>query len=221
MSILSKFATPVQIDLTGTSEAVSALGQCTEADDFQQLPEPWHAPTSGEVAAASAEMIYHQTMAPVPSSGNDQSNQASPQRVQSAQLPAPPASPAPTLAAEPAAPAAVAPAQPSVDVTALTCSIGAMGPVVQGLLVNNTGVSQTYMQVIEVFLTQTGSFVSTTSTYATYNPVLPGPTSPFSDIGGENPVFAKVQISTADEGGAELPTSGQTTVSCDGGSPSS
>lgn len=31
------------VNLTGSSAAVSALGQCTEAEGFTQLPPPWHA----------------------------------------------------------------------------------------------------------------------------------------------------------------------------------
>jgi hypothetical protein len=43
-----------KVNLTGTSAAISKLGQCTEAANFTQLPLPWHAPTSTEVVAATA-----------------------------------------------------------------------------------------------------------------------------------------------------------------------
>ncbi|MCB8877613.1 hypothetical protein [Acidisoma silvae] len=44
------------INLAGSSAAISALGQCTEAHAFTQLPPPWHAPSAYEIASAQHAM---------------------------------------------------------------------------------------------------------------------------------------------------------------------
>lgn len=40
------------VNLAGSSAAISALGRCTEAHAFTQLPPPWHAPSADEIASA-------------------------------------------------------------------------------------------------------------------------------------------------------------------------
>ncbi|MCB8883830.1 hypothetical protein ACELLULO517_26525 [Acidisoma cellulosilytica] len=55
-----------KVDLTGTSAAISKLGQCTEAADFTQLPPPWHAPTAAGVATASTSSSSADTDQPSP-----------------------------------------------------------------------------------------------------------------------------------------------------------
>jgi hypothetical protein len=219
MQIYEGTSSPFDVNLAGTSAAISALGQCTEANNFQQLPPPWHAPTSAESASAAAGLIYRSTGISTPqTTDDDQSQQAPSQPAQSIQPASPVAAPQPqppasTVSEQPAPPAVL---PPGIVITALNCSISPLGfgPHVQGMLTNDTGEPQPEMRIVEVFSSQTGSFVSTTSTFATYDPVLPGQASPFEDYGGENPVITTVQVAAATLDGEELPTSGQTNATC-------
>lgn len=220
-------------NLTGSSAAVSALGQCTEAGGFTQLPPPWHAAPAAVASNSDQSAASNGSGADAPpTTAGDQQAAASPATPATSAPQAPTTTTGPGQAVNPAAPdraqvptttvAPQAPPSPEVPplgvvITALNCSLSAsgIGPHVQGILINNTGISQALMRIVEIFSSDTGSFVSTTNTFVTYNPVLPGQSSPFEDYGGNNPVISSVQIAAATEDGEELPTSGQTKATCE------
>lgn len=221
------------VNLTGSSAAVSALGQCTEAEGFTQLPPPWHAApaavasnsdqsaaSSGSGADAPPTAAGGQQAHALPATPATSAPQAPTTTTEPRQAINPGASDqaqVPTTTVAPQAPPSPEAPPPGVVITALNCSLSAsgLGPHVQGILVNNTGESQPYMKIVEIFSSSTGSFVSTTNTFVTYNPVLPGQSSPFEDYGGDNPVISTVQVTAATEDGEELPTSGQTKATCE------
>lgn len=221
------------VNLTGSSAAVSALGRCTEAGGFTQLPPPWHAApaaVAGNVAqpivsdSPSADATRAtpdaQQIVDLPSAPGASASQATTtdtQSEQTANAAGPDRAQVPTTTVAPQAPPSPEAPPPGVVITALNCSLSAsgFGPHVQGILVNDTGDSQPYMKIVEIFSSSNGSFVSTTNTFVTYNPVLPGQSSPFEDWGGNNPVISTVQIAAATEDGEELPTSGKTKATCE------
>ena len=64
-----------------------------------------------------------------------------------------------------------------------------------GRVTNNTASALKNVMAVVTFVTADGEFVKTSEALISYNPVLPGQTSPFEAIASDNPEIAKASIS--------------------------
>jgi hypothetical protein len=104
---------------------------------------------------------------------------------------------------------------PKFDVTGLTCHITSDGPKFEGEIKNTSTRSFGNVAITTTFFNKKGGFISNgPETLITFQPILPGQTSPFSDYGGSNPSVNYVRIKVAKFEGRELSFSGKTTANC-------
>jgi hypothetical protein len=106
------------------------------------------------------------------------------------------------------------PNNPEVVVLALTCTPTSVGPEIQGEIKNLSSQPIGNAEIKPTFRDTNGGFVSTADALVSFNPLLPGQTSPFDGYGGMNPAIAKVTIAPSILFGRALTFSGISSAFC-------
>jgi len=99
-----------------------------------------------------------------------------------------------------------------VDVLALICTPTPVGPRVEGELKNVSSKPLSRVHIAATFRDADGRLVSTVPGAITFNPILPGQTSPFRFYGDRNPAIT--QVTVVPYVNTPLAASGETRASC-------
>lgn len=103
---------------------------------------------------------------------------------------------------------------PDVVVLALTCTLTAMGPEIEGEIKNVSFQSLSNVEIDSTFLDVNGKFVNTAQAQLEFNPILPGQTSTFDGYGDPNIAITKVTIATSILFGQALTLKGIASAPC-------